>query len=145
MLSLGTVPAPPVPGHPGHHLAPDLLPPPQHDLLQSRHGLLVQETGWLRGLVGGGLEEPLESRLAGGPGQQFLLHQELSIRSGQQLETSLLITLSQMTLLENDQLSDLDLASEEEWIACTAWEFDTSFWQRTIIMDFDLVCDVSED
>ena len=105
----------------------------------------MQETGRVGGLVGGGLEEPLQPRLAGGQGQQFLLHQELSIRSGQQLETSLLITFSQMTLLENDQFSDLDLASEEEWVACTAWEYDTSFWQRTIIMDFDLVCDVSED
>jgi len=25
-------------------------------------------------------------------------------------------------------------------IPCTSWEFDTSFWRRTIIMDFDLVC-----
>ena len=48
-----------------------------------------------------------------------------------------------MTLSESDQFSELALASEEEWIACTAWEYDTSFWRRTIIMDFDLVCDVS--
>ena len=38
--------------------------------------------------------------------------------------------------------SDLPLASSEEFTACSAWEYDTSFWQKTIIMDFDLVCDV---
>ena len=46
---------------------------------------------------------------------------------------------------EKDQfsISDLPLAGLEEYVACRAWEYDTSFWQRTIIMDFDLVCDVS--
>ena len=38
--------------------------------------------------------------------------------------------------------SNLPKLSSEEWRACTSWEYDTSFWQKTIIMDFDLVCDV---
>ena len=33
-------------------------------------------------------------------------------------------------------------AGEPERRACTSWEYDTSFWRKTIIMDFDLVCDV---
>ena len=35
------------------------------------------------------------------------------------------------------------MLSSDDWRACTSWEYDTTFWQRTIIMDFDLVCDVS--
>ena len=31
----------------------------------------------------------------------------------------------------------------QELIPCSAWEYDKSFWQKTVIMDFDLVCDVS--
>ena len=41
--------------------------------------------------------------------------------------------------------SHLAKLSSEEWRACTSWEYDTSFWQKTIIMDFDLVCDVRSD
>jgi len=29
----------------------------------------------------------------------------------------------------------------QELIPCSAWEYDKSFWQKTVIMDFDLVCD----
>jgi len=32
-------------------------------------------------------------------------------------------------------------SSGEEFIKCTDWEHDTSFWEKTIIMEFDLVCD----
>ena len=39
-------------------------------------------------------------------------------------------------------ISSIPLLDGEEFVPCTKWEFDTSFWQRTIIMDFDLVCDV---
>ena len=39
-------------------------------------------------------------------------------------------------------MSQLAAVGEEEYRPCTAWEYDTSFWQKTIIMDFDLVCDV---
>jgi len=39
-------------------------------------------------------------------------------------------------------MSSIPLLDGEEFLPCTKWEFDTSFWQRTIIMDFDLVCDV---
>ena len=35
-----------------------------------------------------------------------------------------------------------DFARTDERRACTSWEYDTSFWRKTIIMDFDLVCDV---
>jgi len=38
-------------------------------------------------------------------------------------------------------ISSIPLLDGEEFVPCTKWEFDTSFWQRTIIMDFDLVCD----
>ena len=31
----------------------------------------------------------------------------------------------------------------QELIPCSAWEYDKSFWKKTVIMDFDLVCDVS--
>ena len=34
--------------------------------------------------------------------------------------------------------------SKTKTIPCTSWEYDTSFWRRTIIMDFDLVCSVWE-
>ena len=42
-----------------------------------------------------------------------------------------------------DDFSSLETEGEAEYVACTAWEHDTSFWKMTIIMDFDLVCDVS--
>ena len=51
--------------------------------------------------------------------------------------------LSQLSLRPGEDVSQLATVGEEEWLPCTAWEYDTSFWQRTIIMDFDLVCDVS--
>ena len=41
--------------------------------------------------------------------------------------------------------ANLPLLRKEEIIPCTSWEFDTTFWKRTIIMDFDLVCDVSRN
>jgi len=49
----------------------------------------------------------------------------------------------QLTLSENEEFSspDLPMASSEEFTTCTVWEYDTSFWEKTIIMDFDLVCD----
>ena len=95
-----------MPGHPRHHLAAHLLPPPQHGLLPSGHGLLVQEvvpsrpggsnlvmivqTSSVRGLVSGGLEEPLQPRLAGGDGQDqhVLLHDQLSVRGCEGLQTN---------------------------------------------------------
>ena len=42
-----------------------------------------------------------------------------------------------------DDFSSLETEGEAEYVACTAWEHDTTFWKMTIIMDFDLVCDVS--
>ena len=49
----------------------------------------------------------------------------------------------QLSLRPGEDVSQLTTVGEEEYLPCTAWEYDTSFWQRTIIMDFDLVCDVS--
>ena len=45
---------------------------------------------------------------------------------------------------ENADFSSLNLPllDEAELIPCTSWEYDTSFWKKTIIMDFDLVCEV---
>jgi len=41
-----------------------------------------------------------------------------------------------------DEKQDFSLlhSAKLETIPCTSWEYDTSFWKRTIIMDFDLVC-----
>ena len=49
----------------------------------------------------------------------------------------------QLTVTPEDDFSSLKTEGEAEYVACTAWEYDTSFWKMTIIMDFDLVCDVS--
>ena len=49
----------------------------------------------------------------------------------------------QLTVTPEDDFSSLETEGEAEYVACTAWEYDTSFWKMTIIMDFDLVCDVS--
>ena len=49
----------------------------------------------------------------------------------------------QLTVTPEDDFSSLETEGEAEYVACTTWEYDTSFWKMTIIMDFDLVCDVS--
>ena len=55
------------------------------------------------------------------------------------------VTISnfQLSVGPGDDFSSLETREETEYVACTAWEHDTSFWKMTIIMDFDLVCDVS--
>eukprot|EP00090_Calanus_glacialis_P000129 TRINITY_DN10082_c0_g1_i1.p1 TRINITY_DN10082_c0_g1~~TRINITY_DN10082_c0_g1_i1.p1 ORF type:complete len:591 (-),score=101.96 TRINITY_DN10082_c0_g1_i1:22-1794(-) len=49
----------------------------------------------------------------------------------------------QISVDENADFSSLNLPllDEAELIPCTSWEYDTSFWKKTIIMDFDLVCE----
>eukprot|EP00092_Neocalanus_flemingeri_P007851 GFUD01008476.1.p1 GENE.GFUD01008476.1~~GFUD01008476.1.p1 ORF type:complete len:593 (+),score=112.20 GFUD01008476.1:105-1883(+) len=44
---------------------------------------------------------------------------------------------------ESVEFSSLNLPVLDgiELIPCAAWEYDTSFWKKTIVMDFDLVCD----
>ena len=49
----------------------------------------------------------------------------------------------QLTVTPEDDFSSLQTEGGAEYVACTAWEHDTTFWKMTIIMDFDLVCDVS--
>ena len=49
----------------------------------------------------------------------------------------------QLTVTPEDDFSRLETEGDAEYVVCTAWEHDTSFWKMTIIMDFDLVCDVS--
>lgn len=47
----------------------------------------------------------------------------------------------ELTVTPEDNFSSLQTEGGAEYVACTAWEHDTSFWKMTIIMDFDLVCD----
>jgi len=42
---------------------------------------------------------------------------------------------------DSTNFSSLPLLDDTEYIPCTSWEYDTTFWKKTIIMDFDLVCD----
>ena len=47
-----------------------------------------------------------------------------------------------LNISETDEISSSSDLITDDWRACTSWEYDTSFWRKTIIMDFDLVCDV---
>jgi len=42
---------------------------------------------------------------------------------------------------EIDLTQHIELVGDEEYISCSSWEYDTTFWEKTIIMDFDLVCE----
>ena len=53
------------------------------------------------------------------------------------------VSYLKLTVNPEDDFSSLETEDGAEYVACTAWEHDTSFWKMTIIMDFDLVCDVS--
>ena len=44
---------------------------------------------------------------------------------------------------EIDLTQHIELIGDDEFISCSSWEYDTTFWEKTIIMDFDLVCEVN--
>ena len=132
-----------VPADLGDHLAADLVPPAEHGVLPGGGGLLVRSPARIRQLERLCLEEPLQPQLAaGGAGaQQVLRHPKLQLlyqvggRSGSDFSGgnhALLFLRSGST----------ELLAGGDTVPCTAWEHDTSFWRATIIMEFDLVCQV---